>query len=325
MNLPRYDLPSISSLLAFEATARLGSITRAAEERETSHSAVSRHIRELEKAFEVRLFERRGRGVTLTRSGEAYFIAIQAGLDGLNDAGAVLRRRQAGLTIGCTLEISTLLLHPVFPSLKRALGDEVAARVVVYDYDLLPLLVPSGLDIVFEAMSGHYPEEQAVPVLREEIVPVAAPGFVERYGTVLAGHPCGWRDVPRLNVGRQSPGWATWDSWFEAQGCAAPAAPVETFENYFNLLPAAANGDGLAIGWNGFTSEHFQTGRLVAVRDEWQETGLTMYAVPTRNGASKEAARACVQALPELIQSLCTRAPLAARTEPFRPSPQQEA
>ena len=58
---PLQDSP-VNTLLAFEAAARHGSITRAAEERGTSHSAVSRHIRALERTLEVTLFERRGRG-----------------------------------------------------------------------------------------------------------------------------------------------------------------------------------------------------------------------------------------------------------------------
>ena len=47
MTRSRFELPSMSALLAFEATARLDSITLAAEERATSHSAISRHIRML--------------------------------------------------------------------------------------------------------------------------------------------------------------------------------------------------------------------------------------------------------------------------------------
>ena len=321
----RYQIPSISSLLAFEATARLGSITRAAEERATSHSAVSRHIRVVEKTFQVALFERRGRGVALTKNGETFFLAIQSGLDTLHNAGQKLRDRQDGLTIGCTLEISALLLHPIFPRLKRALGDAVAARIVVYDYDLLPLLVPSGLDIVFEAADGAHPDPRAVPVLREEIVPVASPAFAERFGALLAGHPRTWRHVPRLNVGRQSPGWASWDTWFEAHGCAAPEAPVETFENYFNLLPAAANGDGLAIGWNGFMSEYFETGRLVAVRDGWLATGLRMYAITTPNSGSKSASRTCLEELPRLIGGLCIPSPVTARADPSPMPPPPQA
>ena len=51
MTGPPFDIPSASTLLAFEAVARLGTIARAAEERSTSESAISRHVRALEEAL----------------------------------------------------------------------------------------------------------------------------------------------------------------------------------------------------------------------------------------------------------------------------------
>ena len=59
-------------------------------------------------------------------------------MDTLQTAASALCMRKRGLTIGCTLEISGLVLLPIFSRLKRFLGEEVAARIVVYDYDMLP-------------------------------------------------------------------------------------------------------------------------------------------------------------------------------------------
>ena len=308
----RYHLPSISTLLAFEATARLSSVTRAAEELRTSHSAVSRHIRLLEKTYGVTLFERRGRGVVLTSGGQSYFLAVQSCMDTLQSASLGLLDERTDLTIGCTLEICTLVLEPIFPALKRALGDAVAARIVVYDFDLLPLLVQSGLDIVFEGLDGKHPDPGAVPVLCEEIVPIVSPAFAQRYASELSGHPRSWGGVPRLDIGRRSPGWATWETWFDAHHCKAPPAPVETFENYFHLLRAASDGDGLAIGWNAFVSEHLRQGSFVAVRPKWLPTKLTMYGVPTPDGSRKPIVQKCLKTLSNLVEGLCTESPVTA-------------
>lgn len=76
MSGPRFNIPSTNTLLAFEAVARLGSVGRAAEERSTSQSAISRHLSNLEDALGVMLFERSGRGIALNRSGEKYFLAV---------------------------------------------------------------------------------------------------------------------------------------------------------------------------------------------------------------------------------------------------------
>ena len=317
MNDPRFDVPSTSTLLAFEATARLGNVSRAAEERCTSQSAISRHLRTLESTLGTTLFRRAGRGIALTESGEDYYRAVQSSMERLRAAAHGLRVVKPGLTIGCTLEISGLVLLPVFSRLKRALGDEVAVRVVAYDYDVLPLLMQAGLDIVFEASTTGPPDNDAVKAMDEEIVPVASPALLERFGDVLAGHPRHWLGVPRLDIGRRSPGWATWETWFEAHDCAPPDAPVETFENYIHLLRAAADGDGIAIGWNAFMYDYVEFGRLVALRDIWLPTGLTMYAVPTQTGRKNRATTACLEQLESLFGELCpSRAEATAQPPP---------
>ena len=304
MTRGRYQLPAASALAAFEATARLGSITLAAEERATSHSAVSRHIRTLERDFGAKLFERRGRGVVLTYAGEAYFAAVQRGLDLLDNAGHALRHGRQGLAIGCTVETSVLFLQPVFPALQRALGDGVAARVLAYDPEALPMSSRVGLDIVIEAREPAHHDPLAVPLLREEVVPVADAAFARRHDAALRGDPAAWAGVPRLETGRPAPAWATWGTWFAAHGCEPPPAPVVRFENYLNLLRAAQQGEGLALGWNGFLDDDLRSGRLVAVRDGWLPTRVFMYAVPTPVGKGKAGVAACLAELRALAEGL---------------------
>ena len=72
MALPRRFLPSTALLAAFEATARTGGVTAAAEELDLTQSAVSRQIRALEAQLGAPLFERdRGR-LRPTPAAEAY-------------------------------------------------------------------------------------------------------------------------------------------------------------------------------------------------------------------------------------------------------------
>ena len=70
-------LPPFSWLRAFEATARLGSFTHAANDLFITQSAISQHIRNLEMHLNTRLFIRRSRGVELTDMGKAYLPAVQ--------------------------------------------------------------------------------------------------------------------------------------------------------------------------------------------------------------------------------------------------------
>ena len=306
------QIPNTRTLLAFEAAARLSSVTRAADERHTSQSAVSRHIRALEESLGVVLFQRAGRGIELTKDGQEYFLAVRTSIDALDGAARQLRRQRPTLSMGCTPEISVLVMLPIFSRLRRALGDGVALRTVVYDHDVLPLLDLTGLDIVFESSSGQRPK-YGVELTREEVVPVASPAFQDRFGSLLACDPARWTTIPRLDSGRRSPGRATWDTWFRANGCAPPGAPVESFENYIHLLRAAADGDGIALGWNGFMSDYFESGRLVALCGAWLSTELIMYAVPTRDAAHNRVLNTCLIQLASLISELCTDVPAASR------------
>ena len=58
-------------LIVFEAVARLGSVTRAAEELHLAQPTVSTQIKKLSTTLDVPLFEQHGRGLRLTSAGEA--------------------------------------------------------------------------------------------------------------------------------------------------------------------------------------------------------------------------------------------------------------
>ena len=86
------SLPPLSKLRAFEAAARLGSITGAGEELSVSAGAVSRHIKELEAELGVPVLEREGRGVRLTDDGRSLYSSLQPAFDMI--AGAVRQARR---------------------------------------------------------------------------------------------------------------------------------------------------------------------------------------------------------------------------------------
>lgn len=303
----KFDIPAVNVLIAFEAAARLSGVSRAAEELKTSQSAISRYIRQLEKELGVRVFDRRNRRVALTKQGADYYVAIQSSLERMHAAGHDVRAQQTVLSIACTQEISALFLRSIFARLKRSVARGVGLRILNCDYDMLSLVVPTGVEIVFEYSVARSDADSA-RVLDEEIVPVASPAFVRRFERVLSEHPRHWRGVPRLEVALRAQRWSTWASWFAAHECGLPPAPVESFENYLHLLDAAANGDGLALGWNGFVNRFLRSGRLVPLRDDWLATNVGLYAVLTPYGRTSPDARDCIRTL-----ALLSKEPVDAR------------
>ena len=72
--------PSLIALRCFDASARLLSFTKAAEEIHLTQGAVSHQILRLEAHLGVALFLRRSAGVHLTAAGKAYWDEISAAL-----------------------------------------------------------------------------------------------------------------------------------------------------------------------------------------------------------------------------------------------------
>jgi len=64
---------TLPQLVAFEATARLGSCSRAAELLHQSQPTVSIHIKKLSESLGQTLIERDGRGVRLTEAGREVY------------------------------------------------------------------------------------------------------------------------------------------------------------------------------------------------------------------------------------------------------------
>src|SRR4051812_17832444 len=86
-------LPSLHALHVFEVAARLGSFTKAGAELNVTQTAVSHQIKQLEGELAVLLFRRTGRGLELTRDGQAWLTELSTIFARLREANRQLRRR----------------------------------------------------------------------------------------------------------------------------------------------------------------------------------------------------------------------------------------
>src|SRR3546814_12757612 len=91
MDRLRKSLPPPNSLIYFEAAARLGSFTLAADELGVTQAAVSRQVRILEDHLGVGLFRRQHRSVLLTAEGRKFFQSVALGLQSIASSAAEVR------------------------------------------------------------------------------------------------------------------------------------------------------------------------------------------------------------------------------------------
>ena len=116
------DLPPLNALRAFEATARLGSVSLAADHLNVTHGAVSRQLKVLEEHLAVSLFVKEGRGLKLTDAGIRLRDASSEAFERLRNVCAEITQSHdnAPFVLGCS---GSLLARWFIPRLGRLNAD----------------------------------------------------------------------------------------------------------------------------------------------------------------------------------------------------------
>ena len=171
------DLPQLEMFLA---VAEEGSFTRAGERLHVSQSAVSRQIALLERELGGRLFHRDGRRTTLTHAGEILAATATGVSRQLDDvAGQIsdvhgLKRGRLRLAGGMSV---CMYILPRLLKRYRALHPEVDLRVTSGTSEaVLRKLRSHEVDLALLTLPVLERDMEVVPVLKEEMVVVAAPG-----------------------------------------------------------------------------------------------------------------------------------------------------
>jgi DNA-binding transcriptional LysR family regulator len=177
----------LRQLAYFEAVARLGGFTRAAQQLHVAQPAVSAQIRRLERELGTALFTRTTRRVTLTHAGSALLARVRTVLDELDVAradldrlGAVLRGR---LRLGITPILGSLDLPGLLVGFHRRYPDVTLAVTAGLVADLLTQLDAGDVDALLAPIHPDLPARyEARPLVTETLTLITAPGQ-------LAQHP----------------------------------------------------------------------------------------------------------------------------------------
>ena len=82
----RWQLPPLTMVRAFEATGRMGTMRKAADDISVSHTVISRHVRNLEAWIDRKLVITGPRGVLLTKEGELFFSTVSKAFQMIGNA-----------------------------------------------------------------------------------------------------------------------------------------------------------------------------------------------------------------------------------------------
>jgi LysR family transcriptional regulator, glycine cleavage system transcriptional activator len=173
------DLPSLSSLRAFDATARSGSFAEAGRALNVTHAAVTQAVRGLEADLGVTLVRRAGRTVALTEAGERLAQALDQGFGAVAAGIAALRDAEARRVVRVTTTTFIAETH-VMPRLPEFWAKHPGVEVALSPSPAKIDIVRDGFDMAIRALSEGWtegPEEEIRPLCQSPVIAVCAPSL----------------------------------------------------------------------------------------------------------------------------------------------------
>ena len=261
MPAPAVRIPPVQALLAFEAVARLRSVTLAAAELNVTPSAVSHRMRQLESQLGLRLFAARGDYLPSTE-GAAYLARVREALAALQPparagdgaAGTAATR----LRVAVTPTFSRQLLLPRLALFRHAYPDiELILQVTIP----VANVTAEDADLELRFGTGPFADRESMHLLSDEVCPVCSPEYLSAAGPFDDGFET-QESIVRAHLIRTP--LEPWRTWFRACGVALPEpASGSQFNDLGLVLDAAVAGFGVALMRLKLGRSWLDSGRLL--------------------------------------------------------------
>lgn len=255
--MQRKLLPSTSALAAFDAVARLGSFSAAADELSLTQGAISRQIGALEAQLGVSLFQRNSRGVSLTEEGQAYFRPVGDALSSIRAASLRLMTKiqdnKLGLAILPTFGTRWLLPRiPTFVAEHPEITVNFASRIGQFDF------AQEGLDAAIHIGKPDWPGAQCTFLMHETVAPVCSPDFLAA-NTIRQA-----RDLLNMPLIHMVSRPGAWNHWFQSLDIDGTYNHGMRFEQFLSVAQACIAGLGVALMPLFLIRPELENGQLVA-------------------------------------------------------------
>jgi DNA-binding transcriptional LysR family regulator len=262
----------LNTLAIFVAVVRKQSFTAVARDREVDPTTISRAIAGLERALDLRLFQRTTRSVRLTEAGMIYYEHVEPLVDALQNArlaAADVHAQPHGLLrIACPVSFAQLNLVPLLPAFAR---QYPAIRFELVLTDAMVDLITDQLDLAIRV--GPLADSR---LIAHRLCPMVArvcatPAYLRANGRPrtpadLAQHPCLALALPAFN--RRS--WAFTDAAGQTTEVAISAVVQST--NAMALKQCALADMGLSLQARWMVGRELRDGTLVDVFPDYQVT-----------------------------------------------------
>jgi len=254
MSLHPTELPAFG---VFAVAARHQNFAHAAEELGLTASAVSHHVRRLEAALGVKLFQRHARGVALTVEGRALADAANTALSDIDAVTGALSgavKNVSHVSIAALHSITYCWLLPRLPRFVDAhprirLSFETGTAITRFDH--------TGPDLAFRHGAGSWPGLTAHHVMDEYLFPAGPPQMPGLSAVTEAAHVA---TLPLVtDLAHQG-----WREWFRAAGVRGiRLADMHSFTDSTDAMLASIHGLGAILARSRIVVPYLRAGKLV--------------------------------------------------------------
>jgi LysR family glycine cleavage system transcriptional activator len=273
----KYHLPLLNALRVFEAAARHGSFTKAADELRVTPGAVSQQIKTLEDYLGVKLFRRLNRAVELTDQAKACLPKLRQGFECLVDAVDGIRQAEANgiVTVTVPPAFAAKWLVPRLNRIAAELQDmelRLSASAGLLDFlrhDATANVADVSLrgnesDLTIRYGTGEYPGYCVEKLFSVSVTPLCSPRLLTK------DHPLRLPEDLRYHTllhddtvyfDENQPDWAIWLKAAHVVDVNVMRGP--RFSHAALSLDAAADGLGVVLGQPVLAAAEIAAGRLV--------------------------------------------------------------
>ena len=269
----------LNALRAFEAVAKHGSFTAAANALLISQSSLSRHVMLIEKQIDTLLFERRPQSLVLTDAGRRLLAAVGKSFDRLEQAMEEIVSADAksrfNLRIQLPPSFAAVLAVPVLRDFRREFPNIVLD--VVSPYSIGQPVAEADLAVVYaKPMVSDFVSDLLWPV---RLTPMCHPDLAVRHqGLDLAAFIAACEivhvrigDMPRYHL------WAQFARQHQVTGIDLERGLV--FDTALMAVQYALDGSGLALIDPQLCQAEIEAGRLVCPFDAVLDDGFGYYLI----------------------------------------------
>lgn len=253
------SLPPLSTLIGFEAAARLGSFSLAAAELNITQSAISHQIRTLEDHLGTPLFRRIGRGIELTDAGRDLQATAQSALEGVRHGVRRLNAytKPGSVIIALPPGLADCWLVPRLAQFRADLPD-VDPWLHVTGETTFP--EESEIDVVLSDRPWTEEGAECRPLPVDRVCPMASPALADSLGRLPEPERLDKADL----LHDETPN--DWLKWFALAGSARrDLSRGMNFSDHGLMLRAAAAGLGVCLGSERWAADLLASGALVRV------------------------------------------------------------